>query len=127
MTCVHIGLAGVAQFFQRVPTHRFQQPVPRAALAVVGHHQRLVYQQGQLIKHRKRIQVATGGDRPHRGEVEPADKWRQSPKQDLLGLGQQCMRPIDRGAKCLLALHRAPHTAGQQPETVVQTVGNLER
>ncbi len=53
-------LAGVAQFRVRPPA---------------TYHQR-----GQLIK-RKRIQVATGGDRPHRGEVEPADaKWRQSPE-----------------------------------------------
>jgi pantothenate kinase-related protein Tda10 len=37
-----VGLAGLAQLFQRVLAHRLQQPVTRSASAVLGDHQRLV-------------------------------------------------------------------------------------
>ena len=34
-----VGLAGLAELFQRVLAHRLQQPVAGSAPAVVGHHQ----------------------------------------------------------------------------------------
>ena len=46
-----VGFAGLAELFQRVLAHGFQQPVSRSAAGVFGHHQRLVDQQGELVEH----------------------------------------------------------------------------
>ena len=50
---------------------------------------------------------------------------RQPPEQHALGLGQQCVRPVDRGPQRLLAPHRGARASGQQPEPVVQAVEDL--
>ena len=122
-----IGLAGFAELFQRVLAHGFQQPVAGSASAVVGHHQRLVHQQGQLIEHLIALHLTATGDRLGRGQVEPTQKHRQPAKQHPLRLGQQRMRPIHRGAQGLLATHRGARTPGQQPEPVTQTIEYLGR
>ena len=117
-----VGFAGLAELFQRVLAHGFQQPVAGSAPAVVGHHQRLVDQQGELIEHLVALHLTGAGDRLGGVEVEAAQKRRQPAKQHPLGLGQQGVRPVHRGAQGLLAAHRGARTAGQQPEPVMQAV-----
>ena len=46
-----VGLAGLAELFQRVLAHRLQHPVSRTAAAVFGDDKRLVDEQGELIEH----------------------------------------------------------------------------
>ena len=43
----------------------------------------------------------------------------------LLGLGEQRVRPVDRGAQRLVALDRGAPTAGEQPEALVEQGGDL--
>ena len=45
---------------------------------------------------------------------------RQPAEQTPFGLGQQRMRPVDRGAQGLVAAHRGARTPGQQSEPVVE-------
>ena len=126
VTCTHgISLAGLLQFFGAVLAHRVQQPVTRRAAATVGHHQRLVDEQAELIEDLEMFDVTARGDRPRGVEVEATHKHRQPAKQHPLGVGQQRMRPVHRGAQGLLAAHRGARTAGQQPEPVMQAVEDL--
>ena len=83
-----VGLAGLAEFFQRVLAHRLQQPVPRCASGIVGHHQRLVHQQGEQIQHLEALHV-TAGDRMGSVQVESAEKHRQPTEQDAFGCEQR--------------------------------------
>ena len=73
MTCAHlIGLAGFAEFLQRVLAHSFQQPVPRSAAAAFGHHKRFVDEQGQLIENLVTLDVIAAADRLRGVEIEAA-------------------------------------------------------
>ena len=79
-----IGLAGLLQFLGAVLAHRVQQPVTRCAAGTVGHHQRLVDEQAELIEdlvtarcHRPRRPPARRRGRSHpqtppAGETTPA-------------------------------------------------------
>ena len=58
-------------------------------------------------------------------EVEAAQKCRQPAKKHPLGLGQQRVRPVHRGAQRLLAAYRGARPAGQQPEPVMQAIEDL--
>ena len=73
------------------------------------------------------LHITTGGDHLRGIEIKATQKRRQPAKHDPLGLGQQRMRPIDRGPQGLLAAHRGTGTPGQQPEPVAQTIKNLGR
>ena len=126
VACPHgVGLAGLAEFFQGVLAHRLQESIAGSAPAVVGDHQGLVDEQGELIEHLEALHVTATGDRLCSVEVESAQKHRQPTKQHPLGLGQQRMRPVHRGAQGLLAAHRGARTPGQQPEPVMQAVEDL--
>ena len=61
-----VGFAGFAKLFQRVLAHRFQQPVAGSAPAVVGDHERLVDEQGELVEHLVALPRRTAGDRGRR-------------------------------------------------------------
>ena len=120
-----VRLAGFAELLQRVLAHRLQEAISRPVLDVFGHHERLVDEQGELIEDLIALDVMASADRLRGVEVEPAHEDRQSPKQRLLGLGQQRVRPIHRGAQRLLATHRRPSAAGEKAEAVVKAVDDL--
>ena len=46
-------------------------------------------------------------------------------KQYSFGFGQQCVRPVHRGAQGLLAPHRCAGATGEQTEPVVQAADDL--
>ena len=67
-----VGLAGLAELFQRVLAHRLQQPVAGSAAGVVGDHQRLVDEQGEndqapgsAPRHRRRRPLGRRRGRSH--------------------------------------------------------------
>jgi hypothetical protein len=72
-----VGLAGLAEFFQGVLAHRLQQPVAGSAPAVIGDHQRLVHQQGELIEHLVALHVTGAGDGLGGVEIKSAQKDRE--------------------------------------------------
>ena len=64
VTSTHgIGLAGLLQFLGAVLARRVQQPVTRCAAGTVGHHQRLVDEQAELIEDLEMFDVSARGDR----------------------------------------------------------------
>ena len=73
------------------------------------------------------LDIIAARNRLRRIEIEATQEYRQAAKQNLLGLGQQGVRPVHRGAQCLLAPHRSACTAGQEPEAVVEAVDDLDQ
>lgn len=53
-------------------------------------------------------------------EVERADERRQAAQEQMLGIGEQRVRPLHRRSEGLLALKGAPASAGEKPKTMVE-------
>jgi hypothetical protein len=120
-----VPLAGFAELFLRVLAHRLEQPVAHAVSGVVGDHEGFVDQQAELIQQLVALHFAAGTDGMGSVQIEPAGEYCQAAEQDSLRFGEQRVRPIHRHAQRLLAPHRSTRTAGQQPEPIMQTVGDL--
>src|SRR2546423_11368806 len=59
------------------------------------------------------------------GQGEGPGNSRQPAENDLLGKGQEFETPIHRRPQGLMAGYSCPRTSGQQPETVVEALGDL--
>lgn len=88
------GFAGRIQFLQRVVADRFQHPVARGLLGVVGHHKRFVHQPDEVVDDLVAWQVSVAGDRVGGIEVESAQKHCQPAKYNLFRFAEQVVRPI---------------------------------
>ena len=78
-----------------------------------------------MVEYLESLDLAGTGDGLGGIEVETAHERRQPAKQDSFGFGQQCVRPVDRGAQRLLAAHRGASTAGEQAEPVMQAADDF--
>jgi hypothetical protein len=58
-------------------------------------------------------------------EAPPAPEDRQPAKQHPLGLGKQLVAPVDDGPQGLLPVVDAARPGREQPEPVVQPIGDL--
>ena len=110
-----IGIAGVDEALFAVLANRFQQPVPRLG-AVVGDDERTRHQAREQLEHLVAVDRITRAHRFGGLERAPSREHRQAAQQPLLGLAQQVVGPVDRGAERLVALARDPPATRQEPE-----------
>ncbi|GAA3095528.1 hypothetical protein GCM10020254_46000 [Streptomyces goshikiensis] len=68
-----------------------------------------------------------GTDGLGRGEVAAAGEDGQAAQDGAFGRVQEVPGPVDDGAQGLLAGQDGPRAAGQEPEAVVEAVGDLAR
>jgi len=71
------------------------------------------------------LEVSAGAERLSGLEGEPAGEDRQSLEQQALGFEQQCIAPVDRCLKRLVARDGGARAAGQQAESVMQPLEDL--
>ncbi len=124
------GVAAQRQLFARVLADGFEHHVARAVVAFVEHHERLLDQRLQQVKHvlageRLRAAYVLG-----RGEIEAADEHAKPVEHDLLFGREQLVRPVDQRAQGLLPLLQDARAAGQQLVAVLQAgidVGDGQR
>ena len=88
-------------------------------------HQRFVDEKAELVENLELLGLAGRGDRARGVEVESVHEHTESAKQDLLGFGQQRVRPVHRGPQRLLASHGVSGATRQKTESVVKAVGDL--
>ena len=77
--------------------------------------------------HVPRIEAIARGHCGRGGGVERAREHADAIEHLLLERGEQLVRPLDRGAQRLVALHRAAPPAGEEPEPLVEQTGDLGR
>jgi hypothetical protein len=68
--------------------HRLQQSITGSTATLVGRHQRLVHQQGELIEHLVALYVAAACDGLGGVEVEAAQECGEPAEQYPFGFGQ---------------------------------------
>jgi hypothetical protein len=115
-------LSGPAQLLPGELTDRLQHPI--AARRRLVDEQRLVDQGGHQ---QQDIQVVagTGPDLLGRLQRAAAGEHGQPPQQDLLGLRQEPVTPLDGRPQGLVMRQRGPRPAGQEPEPIAETVAQL--
>lgn len=119
-------LAGLGDALLAVRAHRLQQPVPRLA-RVVDHRldQRLVDQRGEDVEHSLARELVVGADLLGEFEGRAAVEDRQPPQQHPLGFLQQVPAPLHHRPQRLVPRQDGTSARGEQPEPVVETVGDL--
>lgn len=117
-------LPGLVEPLARVFGDGLQQPVAHLAVGALSgqgrrHHEGLVDEGAERLQ----------GERPaHRlggGEVAAAREDGQPPQHLPFVLVEQLPRPVDDGAQRLLAGQDGAAAGGEQPEAVVEPVGDL--
>jgi hypothetical protein len=97
------------------------------AAALVHHDKRLVAQMGEQVQHLPVLDVVPRGHGLGGLQRPAAGKNSQPGQEPLFRLGQQIVGPVNQGAKRLLARQGGARPAREQPETIVQTGGDLFR
>ncbi len=122
-----VGFAGFVQRSNAYSRTVFPQPVPCATLAIFDDYQRFVDEQRQLIENFIDLQVTVGpssrcGQFERTREDHLAGETRSARSRSTT----YCDQSID-GAECLLAAHCAARTTHQQSESIVYTLGDIDR
>ena len=124
----HLLLARLGQPLPGVLPHRLQQPVARLAGRSVDLHQRLVDQPRQQVEHSRPDAVAAAPTASAASSVQPPAKTASRREQRPLGrrrAGRSSSRSSPAASAGAAGAVRLP--AGQQPEAVVQPLGDLLR
>ena len=122
-----LGLTGVVQVLLRVLPDGLQQPVPRLAAGRVGLHEGACHQAREQLEDVGPVDDAAGGHGFGGIEREAPGEHAQPVEHPSLGLVEQVVRPVDRGAERLVALGRAALAAREQAEALVEALGELGR
>src|SRR5579871_2782341 len=115
-------LSGLPQPLPSIRSDRLQQTIPRPALALLGNHQRLVYEGGQKIED---IIAVCSTDGFCRFQRPTAGKHAEPRKQLLLVGGEKIIAPVQGGLQGLLTGQGGAAATRQQTETVCQARGDL--
>jgi hypothetical protein len=99
-------IVGFTEFLRCVLTHGLQESVAGPVGAVFGDDERLLDEQRELVEHLVALGRAGTSDCVRSVEIEPTDEDGQPPEHDSLGVGQECVRPVDRRSQGLLAAYR---------------------
>src|SRR5258708_6480804 len=91
-----VGFAGLSELLLCVLTHGLKQAVSRSACSVFGNNKRLVDEQTELVEYLEAFYLGGSSDGLRRIQVESTHEHRQPAEQHPFGLGQQCVRPVDR-------------------------------
>jgi hypothetical protein len=97
MTCSNsVGFARLPELFLGVLTDSLQKTVSRWLRRTFGDDERFVDEKHQLVQDLIPLDLAAAADDFRSVQVEAAHERRQPPKQDALGIGKQCVRPVHR-------------------------------
>ena len=110
---------------ERVLSHRLQQAVAGARLAVFDENERLVDQRAEQVEHREALEALAGSHLLRQVERPAAGEYGQPAQQLALVLLEQLIAPVDRRSQRLLARQRASRPAGQQAEAIGERRGDL--
>ncbi len=91
------------------------------------HHQRLVDQRTEQRRHIAGVDAVARADLFRGGQIAATGEDGQPAQHGALGLIGQIPGPVDHRAQGLLPGQQGAAAAGQQPETVVEPVGQLPR
>jgi len=117
-----LDLAALAQTLTRVLAECLEHPVARAVRPLTDGHQRAIDERVEEVEHRlDRADLLDLGERDGRREhPEPRE-------QHLLIIRQELVGPVDRAAQARVALGRPGLAPREQPEPLVQAIGDLAR
>jgi hypothetical protein len=116
---------GAQQLLGAVLADRLEQPVAHRAAGVLGDDQALVDQRSHQVENVQRVSALAGAHGLRGRQVEPAREHRQPQQRLALRRIQQAERPVHGRLQRLLAWHGVPAAAGEQPEPLVQSFGDL--
>ena len=120
-----VALTRLDESFARVLADGLEQAV--AAALVVDLHERLVDQPGDQLEHRVRVDQIVGAHGLGRLEREAAGEHREPAQHRALLVVEEVVTPRDRRFEGLLAGHDGLPAAGEQPEPVVERLGDAGR
>jgi hypothetical protein len=104
-----------------------EQPITGMAVRLVGEHERTPDQAAEMLENVERVDDVRSDDRLSILERAAPRENGQAIEHDSLVIAQEVIGPVDRPPQRLMALHRAPRTAAQQPELVVEPYRDLAR
>jgi hypothetical protein len=115
----HFALTAPVKLLERIATGGIQQPITPDDAAGFHRDKRLRYQTGKAINYLRRRQSGFRQNRDCRFKAEDASKEREATEDDALGLGQQCVTPIECRLQSLVPWQSRPPTQGEQREPTV--------
>ena len=114
-----LGLAGLAQSFQRIGPRGLQQPVTRDGVTL-GQHQRLVDQRAEVIERGPLVDRCILHDVLRGLEREAASEHAEPPEHGLLIGGEQAVAPFQRRPQRLVPAQHGARAGREDVEALVQ-------
>ena len=111
-------LAGLGEPLEPILAHGFEQAVAGPGVALLGEHQRLVDQRAEQLEHLLALDPVAGADLLGSLERKAAGEDREAAKQGPLGIREQLMAPVDRGAQGLKPGAGRARAAGEQAKAI---------
>ena len=115
-----LQLARLLELLEPVLAQGLEHPVARRHRAGHDLQQRAIDQRGEAVE-----RVGLVAPRTRCSTRRAGAEDRQPPREPALGLVQQVPAPVDDGAQRAVARERGAAAAGEQPEAVVQALGEL--
>ncbi len=106
---------------------RLEEPERHGLAGLGGDDQGLADELAEDVEHAERIDIAVGGDRLGRGEVEAAREHRETGEHGSFVVVELVVGPVDRGAQGLVAARAPAYRAGEKPEALVEALRDLRR
>jgi hypothetical protein len=120
-----VELAALGELLERVGPHRLEQPVARGRAGGLHDDERFCGQVRDAVLDRGRAEARGGRDRARRLQREAAREDGEAMQDGPLDGGEQLVAPVERRPQGLVPRQRGPVAAGEQPESIVQTGGEL--
>ena len=114
-----LGLAGLAQAFERIGARGLEKPVARHRIAL-GEHQRLVHQRAQVIERGPAVDLRVPRDVLRRFQGEAAREHAEPPEHPLLFGVEKAVTPLERGAQRLVPAEHGARTGSEHVEAFVE-------
>src|SRR5262249_47185534 len=106
------------RLFERVLSHRFQEPIAGLPRPRLNTDQRHIYETRQEIQYWNSVLVVARADSFGCVQRPATDEYGQAMKRRLLSSGQQVVAPVQRGPQSTLPRHHRSGTAGQELELI---------
>ncbi|EDT39701.1 hypothetical protein BamMEX5DRAFT_4509 [Burkholderia ambifaria MEX-5] len=117
------AFAVVRELLQRVGARRRQQPVARHAVCILDVDERLRHKAGDRVEQVRIGEPLRADDVPHRLDRKTVAEHAEPAQQHALLVPQQAVAPVVHGLQRPVAWQCRAKAAGQQPEMVVEMIG----
>src|SRR5260370_39727750 len=118
-------VAGCIELRARVLPDGVQQAISHDAVSLIGDHQRLVDQPGEVFENGMLPAALVLGDRLGGPETEATGEHAEPREQRSLFEAEQLVAPLDRRPERAMASVRGSGSSGENVEVVVETRRDL--